>query len=115
MCNSCEDCINAKMRKGCVRGIMDADPDEYWCEANEDFYYSLDDDEIIYTLKEEYINKLIEEGKSEEQAEKEAEEVEFEAECPSYSCYDPYAYEMDLYDGPYDTVKEKEEAMGYYD
>ena len=38
MCRQCEDCGHACFQRGSVRGIMDADPDEYWCSANEDEY-----------------------------------------------------------------------------
>ena len=106
MCRQCEDCIHSKFMKGSVRGIMDADPDEYWCDADEDFYYCSDDDDIERELYYEFIEEQMKKGCSQEKAEELADETEFEVDCPSYSYYDPYDDYYD--DGPYDTVKEAE-------
>lgn len=34
----CADCINSKCLKGHQRGIMDCDPDEYYCECDNEYY-----------------------------------------------------------------------------
>lgn len=106
MCRQCEDCGHSCCRRGAVRGIMDADPDEYWCDANEDEYYYADDDEIEREMYYEFIEEAMKKGMSQEEAEEAADEEEFEVDCPSYFCYDPYDDYYD--DGPYDTVKEAE-------
>lgn len=98
MCSQCENCVHSKFSRGAVRGVMDCDPDEYWCDANEDEYYYSDDDEIR--------NELFEELSEEEKAETDIDDIEID--CPGYSYFDPYEYEESMRDGPYDTVKEAE-------
>ena len=108
MCSQCENCSHSKFCKGSVRGIMDADPDEYWCSANEDEYYYSDDDDIKREMYYEFIEESMKKGMTQEEAEAAADEEEFEVECPSYSYFDAYEYEESMRDGPYDTVKEAE-------
>lgn len=38
----CEVCINKCYLKGKVRGVMDADPDEYWCEEGSENFMTED-------------------------------------------------------------------------
>ena len=33
-----EGCINARFMRGHQRGIMDCDPDEYWCDCGCDYF-----------------------------------------------------------------------------
>lgn len=117
MCTLCENCIHCKVSKGLCRGVMDCDPDEIYCEFDKEEFY-MDDDEIIKELKDDYIEKRIKEGVSPEQAEIDAEaevfDKDIDVECSAYeedSYYEDYYYN----DGPYDTTKERDEAMGYYD
>lgn len=37
-CDCCEDCIWHKHKKGACRGIMDCDPDEDWCERDNEYF-----------------------------------------------------------------------------
>ena len=83
MCSQCGYCLKAKGYTGMQRGLMDCDPPEYWCSA-ENEYYDLEDYEIEAMLRERYITELIERGYSEEEAEDEAEQEDFEVECPDY-------------------------------
>ena len=106
MCRQCEDCGHACFKRGAVRGVMDCDPDEYWCDANEDEYYYADDSDIEREMYYAFIEDAMSKGMAQEEAEAAADEEEFEVECPSYFCYDPYDDYYD--DGPYDTVKEAE-------
>ena len=36
--NCCENCIHNKHHTGACRGLMDCDPDEDWCELDNDYY-----------------------------------------------------------------------------
>jgi len=32
----CDSCVHCKFMKGHQRGVMDCDPDEWWCSMDED-------------------------------------------------------------------------------
>lgn len=109
MCSSCDNCIHSKFSKGACRGVMDCDPDEYWCSANEDVYYYSDDDEIEREMYYEFIEETMKKGYSQEEAEELAKEEEFEVVCPSYSpgdYYDEERYMDDQADYLYDRMRE---------
>ena len=36
--DNCEDCIHAKFQRGIQRGVMDCDPDEYWCSMDDPYF-----------------------------------------------------------------------------
>ena len=38
----CEDCYWCRVIRGQQRGIMDCDPDEWYCEADEDEFFFTD-------------------------------------------------------------------------
>ena len=42
--DKCNECIHARFRRGTSRGVMDCDPDEYWCDVDQDEYFYTDDD-----------------------------------------------------------------------
>ena len=42
----CNECIHTRFRRGASRGVMDCDPDEYWCDVGQDEYFCADDDEF---------------------------------------------------------------------
>lgn len=41
----CYECCNYRFCKGSVRGVMDADPDEYWCEEDCENFLEVYDEE----------------------------------------------------------------------
>lgn len=50
MCTNCDECVHCKFIKGSVRGIMDADPDEYYCKIDsENFNEDVDCEDFEYS------------------------------------------------------------------
>ena len=78
----CETCGWARFRRGACRGVMDCDPDEYWCECDNEYFYG----------------------------EREYDEDGEELDCEDYSYYDPYEdyYYDDRADYYYDQMKDEE-------
>jgi len=79
ICN-CEECAHNCFEKGAVRGVMDCDPDEHWCDKWNDLY--LMEKEEIDWLDADEIDEIEENG------------------CPDfeYNDYDPYGYDDYLAD-----------------
>lgn len=60
----CEDCIHCKYIPMVVRGSMDCDPPEYYCEKGEDDWFLFDEndkDQMDYMM-ENYTEEEIEYG-----------------------------------------------------
>lgn len=85
MCGQCENCVHACFARGAERGVMDCDPDEYWCSADEDMYYYGDDKEIEKELYYDFIEEAMKNGMSKEEAENAAKEEDFSVDCPSFT------------------------------
>ena len=44
--DKCNECSHAKFRHGTSRGVMDCDPDEYWCDVDQEEYFCADETEF---------------------------------------------------------------------
>lgn len=107
MCRQCEDCVHNCYRAARINcPVEDSYPAESWCDADEDEYFYEDDSDIEREMYYAFIEDAMSKGMTQEEAEIAADNEEFEVDCPSYFCYDPYDDYYD--DGPYDTVKEAE-------
>ncbi len=105
MCDQCDYCFHSKSCGGVQRGVMDCDPPEYWCSVDGDYYY-LDDSEILFQLKEEFIADLIASGTPEEEAEETAEDMDFDITCPYYLEAQQWDFD-DRADYEYDMMRDE--------
>lgn len=97
--DKCNECSHARFKRGTSRGVMDCDPDEYWCDVDQDEYFCADDDELRLIFREDYIEQLVKEGIDLEKAKEEADEIEFDIDCPDFNESDDYEPDPDyLYD-----------------
>ena len=44
--DKCNECIHARFKRGTSRGVMDCDPDEYWCDVDQEEYFYADETEV---------------------------------------------------------------------
>ena len=44
--DKCDECIHARFKRGTSRGVMDCDPDEYWCDVDQEEYFCADETEF---------------------------------------------------------------------
>lgn len=44
--DKCNECIHARFKRGTSRGVMDCDPDEYWCDVDQEEYFCADETEF---------------------------------------------------------------------
>ena len=44
--DKCNECIHARFKQGTSRGVMDCDPDEYWCDVGQEEYFCADETEF---------------------------------------------------------------------
>ena len=44
--DKCNECGHARFRRGTSRGVMDCDPDEYWCDVDPEEYFYADEKEF---------------------------------------------------------------------
>ena len=44
--DKCNECIHAKFRRGTSRGVMDCNPNEYWCDVDQEEYFCADETEF---------------------------------------------------------------------
>lgn len=44
--DKCDECIHARFKRGTSRGVMDCDPDEYWCDVDQEEYFCADETEL---------------------------------------------------------------------
>ena len=77
--DDCSDCSNMRCIKGAVRGVMDADPDEYYCDVNPDYFCG----------------------------DREYDEDGEELHCPNYSNYTYEDYLWDDGDRKYDEMRDE--------
>ena len=94
MSSCCESCRKIGFIKGACRGVMDCDPDEYYCEADNDFYFCCDDEEIIKELVNEEIKdkqKELNRELTKEEVNDIEEDIRDNFGCPDYEMgYDDY-------------------------
>ena len=44
--DKCSECSHARFKRGTSRGVMDCDPDEYWCDVGQEEYFCADETEF---------------------------------------------------------------------